>query len=83
LNREREIATAGGKVEYVARMPVAHDFRGSATPEKVGTAAQEMIREIVTPRDPAKHRPNGVWVAGDVRGGVQWTNVEALAAASA
>jgi hypothetical protein len=65
LNGKGQIATAGCEIEDIARVPGRDNFRGAASPKKIGATAKEVIREIVTPRDPAKHRAHRIRIARD------------------
>jgi hypothetical protein len=51
LDGEGEIAAAGGQIKERRGIPPGDDGGGSGAPEKVEAAGEEMIGQIVSPRD--------------------------------
>jgi hypothetical protein len=62
-DRQGEIATPGGKIEHPPRTPLPNDVRGAPTPPEIKPDAEQMIGQIITPRDTAKHGPNSLRIA--------------------
>ena len=58
LNSEREIAAASRQIEHALAVASFDNFRGAPPPPEIRAAAEDVIGQIVTPRDPAKHRAN-------------------------
>jgi hypothetical protein len=67
LDGQGKIAAAGREIEDVVRLPLGHDFCRAATPEEIGPGAQNMIGQVVTPRDPPKNRADRLGVARNTR----------------
>jgi len=60
---ESEIAAAGGEIENTPRLPLPNECSRAVTPPVIEAAAEEVIPQVVTPCDAAKHRPDFVGVA--------------------
>src|SRR5882724_2863988 len=51
----RQISRARGKIENRVRIPTGDNLRCAFAPDKIASAAQQVIRQIVAWRNPPKH----------------------------
>ena len=58
---EGQIAAARREVEETRGTPAFDDGSRAAAPPKIDPAAEQMIRQVVAPRDAVKHPAHGCW----------------------
>ena len=55
FQRERQVTRSRGKIDNVFRIPTGNDLGCAFTPQKIATATQDMVREVVSTRNAAEH----------------------------
>ena len=61
-DRQGEIAASSGEIENPSRPPARDPSCRTVAPQKIRAAAEQMIREIVSPSDAPKHCANNFWI---------------------